>query len=367
MQQLFYARACSLSSVILAATLQFAPALCAAQGTVGGQAGSTLRDGQHDFDFNLGTWKTHIRRLLNPLSGSTSWTEMEGTVEVTPIWGGRAQMEQIEATASSGSFEGLTIFLYNRESHQWSQTFANSSNGTLNVPAIGEFRDGRGELYDQEVYRGRAILVRAVWSGITRNTHHFEQSFSADGGKTWEPNFVAELTRMEGGSRARVPSGASKSINHDFDFNFGTWKTHISRLQHPLTGSDQWSEYDGKSIVHEVWGGRASLLELEADGPSGHIEGVGLRLYNPQSHQWSLNWTNSADASMAQPMLGEFKDGRGEFFDQETYNGRGIFVRNGFQNITKDSSRFEQAFSPDGGKTWETNWVMEFVREDSGN
>jgi hypothetical protein len=89
---------------------------------------------------------------------------------------------------------------------------------------------------------------------------------------------------------------------------------------------------------------------------------VGLRLYNPQSHQWSLNWANSADGTMTKPMIGEFKNGRGGFCDQELFNGRAIYVRNGFSQITPNSSRFEQAFSNDGGKTWETNWIMTFKR-----
>jgi hypothetical protein len=171
---------------------------------------------------------------------------------------------------------------------------------------------------------------------------------------------------------AQTDSGAAKATaqetaperdgQHDFDFNFGTWKTHVSRLLHPLTGAATWVEYDGISVVRKVWNGRASVFELEVDGPAGHIEGVGLRLYNPQSHQWSLNWANSHDGVMQQPMIGEFKNGRGEFYDQELFNGRAIFVRNGFSDIAPDSSRFEQAFSADGGKTWETNWVMTFTR-----
>jgi hypothetical protein len=149
---------------------------------------------------------------------------------------------------------------------------------------------------------------------------------------------------------------------HDFDFNFGTWKTHVSRLLHPLTGSTSWTEYDGISFVRKVWNGRASTLELEADGPAGHLEGVGVRLYNPESHQWSLNWANSGQGVMTQPMIGEFKNGSGVFYDQENFNGRSIFTRNGFASITPTSARFEQAFSADGGKTWETNWIMTFTK-----
>jgi hypothetical protein len=155
---------------------------------------------------------------------------------------------------------------------------------------------------------------------------------------------------------------AERDGQHDFDFHFGTWKTHISRLVHPLTGSKTWTAYDGVSVVRKVWNGRASLFELEVDGPAGHIEGVGLRLYNPTSHQWNLNWTNSSVGMLDAAMIGEFKDGRGDFYGPDTFDGQRILVRNGFSDIKPDSSRFEQAFSVDGGKTWETNWIMTFTR-----
>jgi hypothetical protein len=161
---------------------------------------------------------------------------------------------------------------------------------------------------------------------------------------------------------AAGPTKAEQDSQHDFDFNFGTWKTHVSRLVHPLSGSTTWTAYDGVSVVRKVWDGRASLFELEMQGPAGHIEGVGLRLYNPQSHQWNLNWTNSSVGMLDSAMIGEFKDGRGEFYGPDTLDGRSILVRNGFSDITPNSSRFEQAFSADGGKTWETNWIMTFTR-----
>jgi hypothetical protein len=153
------------------------------------------RDGQHDFDFNNGNWKTHIRRLLHPLTGSNTWVELNGTVVVRKVWGGRANLEEIEADGPTGHFEGMTLFLYNPQSHQWSQTFASSDDGTLEQPSIGEFKQGKGELFDQETFNGRTILVRGVWSDIKPNSHRFEQAFSDDGGKTWEPNFIANLTR----------------------------------------------------------------------------------------------------------------------------------------------------------------------------
>src|SRR5204862_4969923 len=95
---------------------------------------------------------------------------------------------------------------------------------------------------------------------------------------------------------------------HDFDFEIGAWKTHLKRLVHPLTGSTTWVEYDGTTVVRKVWNGRANLVELEVNGPAGHLEGLSLRLYNPESHQWSLNFSNSSGGTMSQPTIGEFKN-----------------------------------------------------------
>ncbi|HTB86327.1 MAG TPA: hypothetical protein VK743_00165 [Steroidobacteraceae bacterium] len=153
------------------------------------------RDGQHDFDFNFGTWKTHIKRILDPLAGSSKSIELNGTVTVRKIWDGRAQLEEIEADGPNGHWQGMTLFLYNPQAHQWSQSFVNSKSGVLTPPLIGAFKDGRGELFASDTFNDRAILVRAVWSDIKPDSHHFEESYSDDGGKTWAPAFIATLTR----------------------------------------------------------------------------------------------------------------------------------------------------------------------------
>jgi len=148
----------------------------------------------------------------------------------------------------------------------------------------------------------------------------------------------------------------------DFDFEIGTWKTHLKRLLNPLSGSTKWVEYEGTTVVRRVWNGRANLVELVVDGPAGHFEGLSLRLYNPQSRQWSLNFASINGGVMTAPTIGEFKNGRGEFYNQETYNERAIFVRFVISDITPNSCHFEQAFSDDGGKTWEVNWIATDTR-----
>jgi hypothetical protein len=155
------------------------------------------RDGRHDFDFNFGTWKTHIKRILDPFSGASQFIELNGTVTVRRVWDGRAQLEEIEADGPNGHWEGMTLFLYNPAAAQWSQSFVSSQSGVLNSPPIGSFKEGRGELIASDIFKDRSILVRGVWSDIKPDSHHFEESYSNDGGRTWAPAFIAELTRIK--------------------------------------------------------------------------------------------------------------------------------------------------------------------------
>jgi hypothetical protein len=144
---------------------------------------------------------------------------------------------------------------------------------------------------------------------------------------------------------------------HDFDFEIGQWKTQLRRLTRPLSGKGQWVEYQGTTRVREVWGGRANLVELDVSGPAGKIEGLSLRLFNPETRQWSLNFANARSGVMTPPTLGGFSQGRGEFYATDTLDGRDILVRFVISDVKEDSVRFEQAFSADGGKTWEINWI----------
>jgi hypothetical protein len=158
---------------------------------------SATRDGQHDFDFNIGVWKTHITRFLDPFESGTKSIELNGTVTVRKVWDGKAELEEIETDGPKGHWEGLTLFLYNPSAHQWSQTFANSKVGTLSSN-VGEFKDGRVVLVGQDsTVSDKTILVRGVWSDIKPDSHQYEESFSNDGGTTWVRSFIAHLTRSK--------------------------------------------------------------------------------------------------------------------------------------------------------------------------
>jgi hypothetical protein len=175
--------------------------------------------------------------------------------------------------------------------------------------------------------------------------------------------FLASTFLLPLTSDGQKKLGMDTTIKHngqaDFDAHFGKWETTLKRLKNPLSGSTTWVEYKGTTIVKSVWNGKANLVELDVKGEAGHIEGISLRLYNPETKQWSLNFASLRNGTMTIPTIGEFKNGIGEFFNEDTFNEKKILVRFVISKTSKDSIHFEQAFSEDNGKTWEINWIAD--------
>ncbi|WP_223620467.1 hypothetical protein [Lysobacter sp. ESA13C] len=162
----------------------------------------------------------------------------------------------------------------------------------------------------------------------------------------------AAPTPAKNAASATTPDG-----QHDFDWEIGAWTTRVSRLQSPLSGSQTWVELEGTTVVRKLFDGRANLAELDIAGPSGRIQGISLRLYEPQTRQWNINYASLRSGTLTAPIAGAFKNGRGEFFGRDSLDGRPILVRFVIECATRDVCRFEQAFSADDGKSWELNWI----------
>jgi hypothetical protein len=136
---------------------------------------------------------------------------------------------------------------------------------------------------------------------------------------------------------------------------------HIQQLVHPLTGSSEWTEMNGTTVTNKIWNGRANLATVEADGSAGHLELLSLRLYDPRAHQWNINFATSDSAVLSVPAVGGFSNGRGDFYDSELFHGRNILVRFSIWPVSSSEVHSEQAFSADGGRTWETNWINTYT------
>ena len=325
------------------------------------------RDGQHDFDFLIGRWRVHLNRKA---AGTNRWTESDGYGVYRKVWGGRANLNEFFTENSSGHVEGLTLRTYNPETHRWSLYWANSRDGILSSPQVGRFNHGQGEFYEQDNSDGKGTLVRYVWSRITATSAHFEQAFSEDGGKSWDVNWISDMQRLgdvedtavSAASGSGTQTSSEEPGQRDFEPLLGHWSYRLKRRLKPLTGSTQWVELAGNGACTPLWHGHAQLDTINVAGSNGNIEGLTLRLFNPQTHQWRLYWANSKDGVVVAPQIGRFKASHGEFYAQDTLDDKSIFVKFDWSALDSSSPHFEQSFSNDGGKNWEVNWVTDQTR-----
>ena len=183
----------------LLAVLLLAPALGSAAPTAPAPVPPPQQhDGAHDFDFLIGDWKAHLRRLPDRLAGSSTWIEYDGFSRHKKLLDSNANFEEFEVEGRDRSqhIKGQTLRLYNPASRQWSIFLLDLDKGVLPMPpVVGQFAGKTGEFYDQEEYKGRMILVRYQWNNLSPTAARMEQAFSADAGKTWEVNWICELSR----------------------------------------------------------------------------------------------------------------------------------------------------------------------------
>lgn len=150
--------------------------------------------------------------------------------------------------------------------------------------------------------------------------------------------------------------------SHGFDYQFGSWNVHVSRLTHTASGVTKWVSYDGTHTVTPLWQGRANIGILEIHGPAGRIEGLQLRLYNPATGRWTLSFASSLDGELQSPQAGSVRDGVGDFRDSETVRGKTILERALSIASSPMSYRDVISRSYDGGKTWSAVWIATYIR-----
>ena len=151
---------------------------------------------------------------------------------------------------------------------------------------------------------------------------------------------------------------------HDFDFLVGHWRVHHRKLKERLANSQEWIEFEGTLFSQPLMVGYSNVDDLVLNVPGAPYRGVALRSFDPKSQQWLIWWLDSRNplGSLDPPMRGGFKNGVGTFYGDDTLNGKPVRARFIWSGITPTSCHWEQAYSPDGGKTWETNWAQDIIR-----
>jgi len=167
------------------------------------------------------------------------------------------------------------------------------------------------------------------------------------------------------GPSRTAPIADSLDGRHDFDFLFGWWKVHNRRLAARLAGSTEWLEFEATNDCHPNLDGIANEDEFRTDYWEG-FRGMSFRFFDPAQKTWSIYWADNRRGTLEPPVVGSFQGDRGVFLGADVFAGKPILVRFIWSRITTPSPRWEQAFSEDGGQTWETNWIMDFTRDESG-
>lgn len=315
---------------------------------------------RHAFDYQFGTWRVHVSRLLDPVSASPRWVEYDGTHAVTSLRDG-ANIGVLEVAGPEGNIEGLQLRTYDPSTGQWRLSFASGSDGKVQPPSVGRFENSQGVFLDNARIGGRPARVRTVTTRLTETTYRDVIAYSTNG-RTWHPLWIASYAKVPDAVHFDATVGSRGGVR-DFDFQIGAWHVEMERLVRRLAGSHDWRTYKGSFTLHRLWNGRANVGVLDVRHGADRIETIVLRTYDPQMRQWSDYSVALGNGSVLfPPASGRFSNGRGELYDRETYAGRPIIVRYVFDHITAQSCRFVQSFSADNGKRWEPNAVALFTR-----
>jgi hypothetical protein len=329
----------------------------AAQGT---ETTSSPHAGMHDFDFLVGDWHVHHHRLKPK---SDEWVDFEGTCSNRKLMDGGANMEEHSLPAPYGAYRAIALRAYDPKTDQWAIWWLDGRypSGPLDPPVKGRFENGVGTFYSDEMQEGKPMRVRFVWSNITPTSARWEQSLSSDSGKTWATNWIMNFNRDTANS---AQGAAAQPEVRDFDFLNGEWRVHHRYLR-IKEDAREWLDAEGTASHRELMDGRANLEEYTINAPSGDYRAVALRSYDPKTSQWSIWWLDgrTPDGQLDPPVQGHFENGVGTFYGNTLINGKPTRVRFVWSQITATSARWEQAYSSDAAKGWETNWIMSFIRK----
>jgi hypothetical protein len=341
--------------VTIASTVSIAPADNQGAGLVNPASNFA---GKHGFDFLDGEWRARHRKMVGT---NLEWVSFEGTVSHQALMGGIANVEEYVLDSPDGSYRALNLRAYDQETDTWSIWWLDQRfpEGPIGPPVQGRFENGIGTFYAAYDQDGKQMRMRFIWSGITGTSAKWEKAISSDNGKTWQPTWFIDL------ERAPLPAlPAGNSNKSQFNFLDGEWQVQHRYLR--AKNSEVWVEASGTVSHREYGNGWANVEDYVIDRPGGRNHAVAMRAYNPKDGQWCIWWLDGRHTTdIEDPMKGRFENGIGIFHGFTMLDGKRTPVRFKWSGTESAAPRWEQAFSYDDGKTWETNWVMQFRRPSS--
>lgn len=346
------------------------------------QAASQVRDGSHDFDFLYGSWIMHNRRLKPPVVSSHDWAKFDSTDEARPLPGGLGNEDFYRSSYPMKGFVGMTVRLYDRATGIWRIYWIDNlkSHGDAGAPNVGRWHGNVGIFDERLRVQGRPAIDRYTWTRFgadSRIAAHFEESISLDNGKTWKMIFVNDLIRSASAAPTRSaadddprPEAANvRDGSHDFDFEYGKWRMPNHRLVKRLAGSHEWADFVSCDAGGPLPGGIGDMDVFRTSYWPNFV-GMTVRTYDPQTGLWRLYWFDNrfSHGAMEAPVVGKFAGNVGVFQGKDTFDGKPITVRFIWTVNPKGAkavAKWQQAFSTDGGKTWEINWRNELVHDEN--
>ncbi len=312
--------------------------------------------GSRGFDFLIGDWRAHHRRIS---AVTKKWVQFDGAWSCRALMGGAANVEEHSLNSPDGAYRAIALRSYDEKSGKWSIWWLDQRYpGILWPPVRGGFGDLGIGLFYSDSKPGDSTIGRFIWSDITSTSARWQQGSSQDGGTTWTTNWLAELQR-QGPDEATAPASTAGSKS-DFAFLNGAWRVDHRYLK-PEGGA--WVEARGTVEHREFTNGWANVDDYVIEAPSGTNRAAALRSYDPQTAQWTIWWLDGRNPSVIDtPMQGRFQNGVGTFYGTTTLKGKSVRVRFIWSDTASPSPNWQQSYSYDDGKTWETVWTMQFRR-----
>jgi hypothetical protein len=318
-----------------------------------------------DWGWLTGNWDVWHRRLKERLANSNDWAEFAGKSSFWHTLGGLGNVDDNLLYLPGGEYRGLSIRAFDPAAGKWSIWWVDGRQaGKLDPPVIGGFTDDEGVFVGKDVHKGIPVTVRFRWHEVHGKRPHWDQAFSTDGGKTWEINWRNYFTRTSPTAttqpRREVPGTPERD---DWSFLAGSWQVKNRRLERRLAGSTRWEEFGSTLRNWPVLGGFGNVGDNVFSAASGTYRGMSVRTYDENARLWRSWWLDGRDPANITPSVsGRFENGVGTLTGDDVHEGKPVKVRSRWSDITPKSARWEQALSPDGGTTWETNWIGELTR-----